>query len=109
VPGVGGADAGVYGWMYDAAIKRLDVSHRVVWRRCYGPIPRGLDVDHVCNVSLCQRADHLQLLTKPDNTRERWARVRRGGAKARLCRHTRASKSAWARRSWCERTHVSRT
>jgi hypothetical protein len=28
---------GIYGWMYDAAIKRMDVSHRVVWRRgCLG-------------------------------------------------------------------------
>jgi hypothetical protein len=39
-----------------------------------GPIPRGLDVYHKCDVGLCQRPDHLQLLTKPDNTRQRYQR-----------------------------------
>ena len=42
----------------------------------YGPIPLGangkpLEVDHVCKVTLCQRPDHLQLLTKGDNVRRR--------------------------------------
>jgi hypothetical protein len=67
---------GVYGWMYDQATKRMDVSHRVVWRRVYGPIPRGpngksLEVDHQCDITLCQRPDHLQLLTKGDNVKRR--------------------------------------
>jgi hypothetical protein len=65
---------GHYARIYDAVIKRTDYAHRVVWRRCFGPIPAGLDVDHVCNVTLCQRPDHLQLLTKPDNTRRRHQR-----------------------------------
>jgi hypothetical protein len=69
-------NAGRYGWMYDAAIKRMDVSHRVIWRRVYGAIPEGpngklLEVDHKCNVTLCQRPDHLQLLTKDDNVKRR--------------------------------------
>jgi hypothetical protein len=70
------SDAGKYGWMYDAARKSMDVSHRVVWRRCFGPIPRGpngktLEVDHICKVTLCQRPDHLQLLTKSANVKRR--------------------------------------
>ena len=65
-----------YGRMYDATIKRTDYVHRIVWRRVYGPIPAALDVDHVCNVTLCQRPDHLQLLTKRRNTQERWTRQR---------------------------------
>src|SRR5205807_922217 len=69
-------DAGRYGWMYDAAIGRMDVSHRVVWRRVYGPIPTGpngktLEVDHKCDITLCQRPDHLRLLTKGDNVKRR--------------------------------------
>jgi HNH endonuclease len=43
----------------------------VVWRRVYGPIPKGQDVDHKCDVTLCQRPDHLQLLTKRDNLKRR--------------------------------------
>jgi len=65
---------GRYGRIYDGVIGRTDYAHRVVWRRCYGAIPRGLDVDHMCNVTLCQRPDHLQLLTKPENTRRRHQR-----------------------------------
>jgi hypothetical protein len=58
----------MYGWMYDTALKRMDVAHRVVWRRCFGAIPKGpsgktLEVDHRCDVTLCQRPDHLQLLS----------------------------------------------
>jgi hypothetical protein len=68
--------AGIYGWMYDPATKAMDVMHRIVWRRVYGPIPKGpngktLEVDHICKVTLCQRPDHLQLLTKGDNVRRR--------------------------------------
>jgi hypothetical protein len=66
---------GRYARLYDAAIGKTDYTHRVVWRRCYGPIPAGLDVDHICNVTLCQRPDHLQLLSKPENTRRRHQRV----------------------------------
>jgi hypothetical protein len=70
------SNEGVYGWMYDAAIGRMDVAHRVVWRRVFGVIPKGpngktLEVDHVCKVTLCQRPDHLRLLTKGDNVRRR--------------------------------------
>jgi hypothetical protein len=65
------AEKGPYGRKYDPAIKRTDYVHLIVWRRVYGPIPEGLDVDHVCNIALCQRPDHLQLLTKPDNSRRR--------------------------------------
>jgi hypothetical protein len=66
----------VYGKHYDAAIGRSDQAHRIVWRRVYGSIPRGpngkpLEVDHKCDITLCQRPDHLQLLTKGDNVKRR--------------------------------------
>jgi hypothetical protein len=52
-------------------------SHRVVWERCYGPIkPKSLTVDHVCEITLCQRPDHLRLLTRGDYTRRRHQRAR---------------------------------
>ena len=66
----------VYGKHYDAAIGRSDQAHHIVWRRVYGPIllgPTGkpLEVDHRCDAALCQRPDHLQLLTKGDNVKRR--------------------------------------
>jgi HNH endonuclease len=74
--GARGPDAqrGPYGRMYDAAIGKTDYVHRVVWRCCHGSISGGQDVDHKCEVALCQRPDHLRLLPKPDNTRRRHTR-----------------------------------
>jgi hypothetical protein len=71
------AASGLYGRMYDAAIGRSDAAHRVVWRRVYGAIPLGLDVDHLCDVTLCQRPDHPRLLTKGDNVKRRGPNRRR--------------------------------
>jgi len=73
------AAGGLYGRIYDPAIKRSDYAHRVVWRRCYGPIPIGpngkpLEVDHLCEITLCQRPDHLDIVTRSENTRRRHAR-----------------------------------
>jgi hypothetical protein len=70
------SDADVYGWLWDPALKRMDVVHRIVWRRVYGAILNGpddkpLEVDHKCNITLCQRPDHLQLLTKGNNVKRR--------------------------------------
>jgi hypothetical protein len=63
-----------YGRLYDPELKRSDEAHRVVWRRVFGAIPDRLTVDHVCRVTLCQRPDHLELVTKAENTRRRHQR-----------------------------------
>jgi hypothetical protein len=67
------ADNGPYGRVYDAALGRTDYVHKVVWRRAYPdqPIPHGQDVDHRCEVRLCARPDHLQILSKGDNLKRR--------------------------------------
>jgi hypothetical protein len=72
------ATGGLYGRIYDPAIKRSDAAHLVVWRRVYVPIPKApdgkpLEVDHKCDVTLCQRPDHLRLLSKGDNLKRRGA------------------------------------
>jgi hypothetical protein len=68
------AQSGPYGRTYNAVIGKTDYVHRIVWRRCFGPIPAGLDIDHLCRVRLCQRPDHLELVEKPENTRRRHQR-----------------------------------
>ena len=62
-----------YGRMYDPQLKRSGPSHLVVWRRVYPdkPIHKGWTVDHLCRVTLCQRPDHLELVTRAENTRRR--------------------------------------
>jgi hypothetical protein len=63
-----------YGRFYDAAIGRTDYTYRVVWRRCLGPIPRGVHVDHLCEITLCQRPHHFDGTTRAENTRRRHQR-----------------------------------
>jgi hypothetical protein len=55
--------------MYDPTLKRTDYVHRIVWRRVYGRIPRGLDVDHKCYVTLCQRPTRRRGPTRCPNRR----------------------------------------
>jgi hypothetical protein len=64
-----------YGRFYDAAIGRTDYTHRVVWRRCLGPIPQSVHVDHLCEITLCQRPDHFDGTTRAENTRRRHQRA----------------------------------
>jgi hypothetical protein len=47
-----------------------------MWRRVYGLIPVGpdgqpLDGDHLGGATLCQRPDHLELVTKAANVKWR--------------------------------------
>lgn len=44
-------------------------AHRWVWQRLRGPIPEGLDLDHVCRVRNCVNPDHLEPVTRRENTR----------------------------------------
>jgi HNH endonuclease len=74
--GITVSNAGRYGWMWDPVLKRMDVVHRIVWRRVYGPIPNGpngkpLEVDELGEISLCVRPDHLDLKTKRANVNKR--------------------------------------
>lgn len=41
--------------------------HRVVWELERGPIPDGLEVDHLCRVRNCVNIRHLELVTHREN------------------------------------------
>lgn len=38
-------------------------SHRVTWENANGPIPVGLEIDHLCRTHSCVRPDHLEPVT----------------------------------------------
>ena len=40
--------------------KTLQPAHRVAYQLVVGPIPDGLDLDHLCRRTLCVRPDHLE-------------------------------------------------
>lgn len=56
--------------------------HRVVWELTVGPIPEGLTIDHLCRVRHCVNIDHLEPVTRAENTR-------RGNAPGQVVRRRR--------------------
>jgi hypothetical protein len=47
--------------------RRMILAHRLAWELAFGPIPPGLQVDHVCRVRLCVNPAHLRLATQKQN------------------------------------------
>ncbi len=43
-------------------------AHRVSYILHYGPIPKGLEIDHLCRVRLCVRPSHLEAVTSQENS-----------------------------------------
>ncbi len=44
-------------------------AHRWFYEKLIGPIPRGLQIDHLCRVRNCVNVDHLELVTIAQNVR----------------------------------------
>ena len=45
--------------------------HRVVYELTVGPIPKGLEIDHLCHVRDCIEIAHLEPVTHAENIRRR--------------------------------------
>jgi len=60
-------DYGGYGHM--RINKRYRGAHRVYWERENGPIPDGLQLDHLCRNRPCVRPSHLEPVTHAENMR----------------------------------------
>lgn len=66
--------------------------HRVVYELAVGPIPEGVEIDHICRVRLCCNPEHLRPVTHRQNLQNRTAtRTSRTGIRgvtwnARTCR-----------------------
>jgi hypothetical protein len=69
--GVGGREC----WIYDKATTvggyvqvklrgRRYMVHRLFYEAFHGPIPRGLELDHECEVTNCVNPDHVTPVTK---------------------------------------------
>lgn len=41
--------------------------HRFLWEQEHGPVPDGLELDHLCRNTSCVRADHLEAVTHREN------------------------------------------
>jgi hypothetical protein len=58
------------------------LGHRVAYEAFVGPVPDGLELDHLCAVRGCVRPDHLEPVTRQENLRRQWERKKSGGRKA---------------------------
>lgn len=60
--------SGGYGWRWVGKGRRAWV-HREAWIEANGPIPEGMELDHMCRRRLCVRPEHLELVTQRENKR----------------------------------------
>ena len=42
--------------------------HRIVWEHKNGPVPEGLELDHICRNTSCCNPEHLRAVTSKENT-----------------------------------------
>lgn len=85
-----------YGSMRDAGRTRL--AHRVFYERHIGPIPPGMQIDHVCRNPKCVNPSHLRLATDAQN-KQNLAPVGRSGNRRGVYFHKLTGK-------WCARVRL---
>lgn len=60
-----GAKTNGYGFVQRK--RKRTTAHRWVWEHINGPVPRGLEIDHLCHVRACVNPDHLEPVTHQEN------------------------------------------
>jgi hypothetical protein len=66
-----------YGYFYVLCMKRADGSrltqrmgaHKVMWEHVNGPVPKGLELDHLCREPRCVNPKHLEAVTHAENVK----------------------------------------
>lgn len=49
--------------------RRTKDAHRVAWEALVGPVPEGLELDHLCKMRHCVNPDHMEPVTHAENMR----------------------------------------
>lgn len=56
-----------YGQAWDPSSHRRRGAHRMAYEGVIGPIPEGLELDHLCRVPACVNPGHLEPVTHAEN------------------------------------------
>ena len=86
---------GGYGQFRQRAVQVSPYAHRVAYELLIGPIPEGLELDHLCRVRHCVNPTHLEAVTHQENM------VRGAGVSGRLYAGVYPS----SRKTHCPRGH----
>lgn len=96
---------------------RLVYTHRLSYELAVGPIPAGMDIDHLCRTPACLRPDHLEAVTHQENiqrgirsmrpacpyghlfTEENTYRTKYGHRQCRVCQRRRATEARARRKA----------
>lgn len=93
---------------------RVVGAHRMYYELLVGPIPNGLEIDHLCRVRACVNPDHMEPVTRAENVRRgtssplTWEKVREirrsvGPAKSLAAKygvHVATIYAVWGDASW---------
>jgi hypothetical protein len=67
-----------YGIFCVGGVNKL--AHRYAYEQKNGPIPKGLEIDHLCQVPMCVNPDHMEPVTHNEN-------MARGKPTRTRCKH----------------------
>lgn len=82
----GSLDFGGYGRLHQSETDTDVAAHRLMYMRYVGPIPEGLELDHLCRVRICCNPAHLEPVTHSENVRRGMAPIVNGARnKAKTC------------------------
>lgn len=56
-----------YGYGYDERTKKTRLAHRIVYELLVGPVPGGLQIDHLCRNRACVNPQHMEPVTLGEN------------------------------------------
>lgn len=55
--------------LFHVSSGKTQAAHRFSWEQLNGPVPKGLELDHLCRVRHCVNPAHLELVTHVENVR----------------------------------------